>query len=136
MSGLEQAVTDVTQAKAMGFDAFALNILSTDSWSTSAIAFLFQAAMLIGFQLFFSFDMRSFSAPSQFLPLLEQYVSNPAYYKYNSLPFVSMYMIIAHSCILAHFFARILNATSKLCSTLADGFLHHKPNFYSSARVQ
>ena len=94
MSGLEQAVTDVTQAKAMGFDAFALNVISTDWWSTGAIAFLFQAAAIIGFHLFFSFDMINFSEPSQFLPLLEQYLSNPSYYKYNSLPFVSMYSIL------------------------------------------
>lgn len=85
-----EAVTDVTQAKAMGFDAFALNIISTEQWSTASIGFLFQAAAAIGFHLFFSFDMLHFTSPSQFFPLLQQYASSPAYYKYNNLPFVSM----------------------------------------------
>jgi hypothetical protein len=84
-----QAVTDVTQAQAMGFDAFALNVISTESWCTDSISYLFQAAAAIGFMLFFSFDMINFSEPSQFIPLLQQYVGNSAYYKYNGLPFVS-----------------------------------------------
>jgi glucan endo-1,3-alpha-glucosidase len=75
----------------MGFDAFALNIISTDQWSTDAIKFLFQAAITIGFSLFFSFDMINFFSPSQFLPLIQQYATSPAYYKYNSLPFVSTF---------------------------------------------
>lgn len=86
-----EAVTDVTQAKAMGFDAFALNVISTDTWSTAAIGYLFQAAAAIGFHLFFSFDMLHFTSPSQFFPLLQQYASSSAYYKYNSLPFVSTF---------------------------------------------
>lgn len=65
--------------------------MSTDSWSTNAINYLFTAAQQEGFKLFFSFDMTHFSAPSGFLPLLEQYVSNSAYYQYNSLPFVSTF---------------------------------------------
>lgn len=91
MSGLDQATTDVTQAKAMGFDAFALNVISSEQWSTAAIALLFQAAAKIGYLLFFSFDMTNFSSPDQLLPILFQYIGNPAYYKYQNLPFVSMY---------------------------------------------
>lgn len=85
-----EAVTDVIQAKAMGFDAFALNVVSTEQWSMAAIGFLFQAATTIGFHLFFSFDMTHFTSPSQFFPLLQQYISSPAYYHYDNLPFVSM----------------------------------------------
>lgn len=48
MSGIDQATKDVTQAKAMGFDAFALNVISTDQWSMATIALLFQAAAAIG----------------------------------------------------------------------------------------
>ena len=85
-----QAVTDVTQAQAMGFDAFALNVISTDAWSMASISYLFQAAAAIGFHLFFSFDMTHFTDPSQFIPLLQMYANNPSYYKYENLPFVSM----------------------------------------------
>lgn len=87
-----QAVIDVTQAKALGFDAFALNIISTEQWSLASIALLFQAAATIGFYLFFSFDMLHFDSPQQFFPLVQQYTSSTAYYKYNTLPFVSMYI--------------------------------------------
>ena len=80
---------DVTQAKAMGIDAFALNVISTDPWSVNAIAYLFQAAAAIGFHLFLSFDMTQFADPSQFLWLLNMYVGSPAYYHYNGLPFTS-----------------------------------------------
>jgi len=86
-----QAYIDVSQAKAMGFDAFALNVISTESWSANAIAYLFQAAAAIGFHLFFSFDMTYFTDSSQFIWLLQMYVGNPAYYYYNSLPFVSTF---------------------------------------------
>jgi len=89
-----QAVLDVTQAKALGFDAFALNVISMDSWSTSAISFLFQAALTIGFHLFFSFDMTHFNKASDMFPLIQQYMSNNAYYKKNGLPFVSMYTLV------------------------------------------
>jgi hypothetical protein len=84
-----QAVLDVTQAKAMDFDAFALNVISTDAWSMNALSYIFQAAAAIGFHLFFSFDMTHFTDPSQFIPLLKMYIGSPAYYHYNGLPFVS-----------------------------------------------
>jgi glucan endo-1,3-alpha-glucosidase len=74
----------------MGFDAFALNVISTDEWSMAALALLFQAAAAIDFHLFFSFDMTHFANPGQFIPLLKQYIGDPAYYHYNDLPFVSM----------------------------------------------
>ena len=96
----DQAVTDVTEAKAMGFDAFALNIISMDSWSTEAVKFLFQAALAIGFHLFFSFDMTHFQKASDMFPLIQQYASNGAYYNYGVLPFVSKYTLclnIPHS---------------------------------------
>ena len=80
----------MSQAQAVGFDAFALNIISMDSWSTDAIATLFQAAALIGFSLFFSFDMINLSDPSEFIWLIQQYASNPAYYHHDGQPFVSM----------------------------------------------
>ncbi|KAH8601291.1 glycoside hydrolase [Bisporella sp. PMI_857] len=87
----EQAITDVSQAKKMGFDAFALNVMSTESWSTDSIGHLFEAALAIGFYLFFSFDMLHFSSASAMLPLIEQYAGHGAYYMKNSLPFVSTF---------------------------------------------
>ena len=91
MGGIQEyeAAIDVKQAQAMGLDAFALNVISTDSWSMNAIAYLFEAAAGIGFHLFFSFDMTHFTDPLQFIPLLKMYTGGPAYYHYNSLPFVS-----------------------------------------------
>ena len=89
----DQALTDVIQAKALGFDALALNIISNDWWSTDSIGFLFQAALSVGFFLFFSFDMPHFSQVSEIFPLIVKYVSNAAYYKYAGLPFVSMYTL-------------------------------------------
>jgi glucan endo-1,3-alpha-glucosidase len=35
--------------------------------------------------------MTKFSNPSTFLPLIQQYHTNPSYYTYNSLPFVSTF---------------------------------------------
>lgn len=86
-----QARLDVEQAKAMGLDAFALNIISTDWWSTDTIRWLFDAAQELNFKLFFSLDMNHFSHPSQFIPLLKQYCINDAYFLYHDLPFVSAY---------------------------------------------
>lgn len=88
----DQAVTDVTQAKAMGCDAFALNIISLDWWSTASVQYLFDAAAAAGFKLFFSFDMLHFSSPSQFFPLLLLWYTHAAYYLHNGLPFVSKYL--------------------------------------------
>lgn len=85
----EEAVIDVTRAQAMGFDAFALNILSVEEWAIWSIDFLFKAAVSVGFYLFFSLDMLHFSDPSEFIPLIEKYTQNSAYYHYNGLPFVS-----------------------------------------------
>ncbi|GAD98093.1 glucan endo-1,3-alpha-glucosidase agn1 precursor, putative [Paecilomyces variotii No. 5] len=87
-----EAVTDVKDASNAGIDGFALNVQSTDSWSTSAISDLFDAANgSSGFKLFFSFDMTHFTNPSQFLPLIQQYHTNSAYFLQNGKPFVSTF---------------------------------------------
>lgn len=88
----DEAVMDVRNASNAGIDGFALNVASADPWSTSAIADLFIAANgSSGFQLFFSFDMTHFSDPSQFLPLIEEYYTNPAYYFQNGRPLISTF---------------------------------------------
>lgn len=90
-----EAAIDVAAAKAMGFDAFALDVLNFETsstfWSNEAIANLFAAALAIGFHLFFSFDTLHFTDPSQFFYLLNNYTSHGAYYQYNNKPFVSTY---------------------------------------------
>ncbi|KAF2136390.1 glycoside hydrolase family 71 protein [Aplosporella prunicola CBS 121167] len=92
MSGIDQAVTDVTGAKTLGIDAFALNVQNVaDSWSTNAIGWLFKAAEEKGFHLFFSFDVAVLSDVSEFLPLFKKYQSSSAYYHHDSKPFVSTF---------------------------------------------
>lgn len=96
VGGMEahQARLDVEQAKAVGLDAFALNIISTEWWSTDTLRWLFEAAREMDFKLFFSFDMNHFSHPSQFLPLLKQYHEHSAYFRYRELPFVSAWILL------------------------------------------
>ncbi|KAL1870930.1 hypothetical protein Plec18167_007236 [Paecilomyces lecythidis] len=87
-----EAVTDVKDASNAGIDGFALNVMSTDSWSNSAIADLFDAANASsGFKLFFSFDMTHFTNPSQFIPLIQEYHTNSAYFLQNDKPLVSTF---------------------------------------------
>jgi glucan endo-1,3-alpha-glucosidase len=75
----------------MGCDAFALNVISVESWSTTAVQYLFDAAQQLDFKLFFSFDMINFTNPSQFIPLLLLWYTHATYYYYNNLPFVSTF---------------------------------------------
>ncbi|KAI1796269.1 glycoside hydrolase [Ganoderma leucocontextum] len=92
MSGVDEAIKDVTDAKALGLDAFALNVQQPSAPFTNAsVGFLFDAANQNGFKLFFSFDMTTINAPSDFLPLLNQYQSNAAYYQHDGRPFVSTF---------------------------------------------
>ncbi|KAI9739848.1 MAG: hypothetical protein M1818_004904 [Claussenomyces sp. TS43310] len=89
----DQAKTDVQDAKAMGIDAFALNVATLDPWSNAAVQLLFDAADENDFKLFFSFDMDHFSAPGQFLPLLLQWHAHDSYYVHDATgkPFVSTF---------------------------------------------
>ncbi|PON30855.1 hypothetical protein TGAM01_v200275 [Trichoderma gamsii] len=88
------AVQDVTDAKAVGFDAFALNTHDiTDPWALEALGYLFDAADQNGFKLFMSFDMswRTTIAPSQIPSFLLNYISRPSYYTVSGRPLVSTY---------------------------------------------
>lgn len=98
MSNASQAALDVTQAHAMGFNAFALNLMSNDttsSWQNPSLEWLFAAALAVGFKLFFSFDMTHFTDPSQFDYFLDTYMNSTAYYLWNDdgveKPFVSTF---------------------------------------------
>ena len=88
----EQAVTDVTQAKALGIDAFALNLgTASEPWATDAVAYMFEAAEANDFKLFFSFDMFHFQDPADFIPMFVNYSSSPAHYMHDGLPFSSTF---------------------------------------------
>ncbi|KAL1617546.1 hypothetical protein SLS56_010949 [Neofusicoccum ribis] len=94
LSSVDQARADVRDAKALGVDAFALNIQNVvDSWALDAIKYLFQAASENDFGLFFSFDMAVLNEqdPGSFLPVFEQYAVNENYYKFENKPFVSTF---------------------------------------------
>lgn len=102
---------DIIDAKAVGLDAFALNIgmqskyprgqasdhvsyLAIDQladWATSTVDRLFNIADELGFKLFFSFDMNRdyFSSPSQYAEYLKKYLGRPSYYKYQGQSVVS-----------------------------------------------
>lgn len=92
----DHAYIDVSQAQALGVDAFVLNVGSaTEAWAIEAVAALFIAAESLGFKLFFSFDMTWFTDPSQFMPMLLQYIENDAYYMHNGLRVVSTFSVNA-----------------------------------------
>ncbi|CZR55176.1 related to mutanase (glucan endo-1,3-alpha-glucosidase) [Phialocephala subalpina] len=88
----EHCQQDILDARALGADAFALNIANDDAaWSLNTTSYLFKWANEYNFKLFFSFDMTGFSNPDQFTDFLLSYVTNDAYYTYNGLPFVSTF---------------------------------------------
>ncbi|KAL7796731.1 glycoside hydrolase family 71 protein [Trichoderma ceciliae] len=88
-----EAIQDVTDARAAGFDAFALNTHDiTDSWALNTLEYLFDAADQNGFKLFISFDMSwKTITPSQIPPFLLNYISRPSYYIIAGRPLVSTY---------------------------------------------
>ncbi len=88
----DEAATDVREAKALGIDAFALNVQNTvDSWATNSISYIFAAAESQDFKLFFSFDMDAHNQVSYYLDIFKQYHSSSAYYQHNNLPFLSTF---------------------------------------------
>jgi len=89
---MSRAVDDITQASAMGIDAFALNVQAPDaSWCQSALTHLFNAASSTNFKLFLSLDMAVRGNPSDFFPMLQQYLNHPSYYRHNSRPLLSTF---------------------------------------------
>lgn len=89
MSSITQALSDVTEAQALGLDAFALNVQQPSAdWTANSLALLFNASAQTGFKLFFSMDMSAIPSPSTCLPLLTQYAHHPAYYTHLNRPFL------------------------------------------------
>ena len=79
---LAHAVQDVTGAKSLGLDAFALDLDNpTADWASDSISSLFTAAQQNNFKIFFSLDFASTSTTAEsFDPWLKQYLTHPAYY--------------------------------------------------------
>ncbi|KAK1760367.1 glycoside hydrolase [Echria macrotheca] len=93
ISSSQRAVDDVTQAQAMGIDAFALNVqFPSAPWALSTISALFAAAASSSnFKLFFSLDIAACPNPPDFSPLLRQYLTHPAYYRPSGRPLISTF---------------------------------------------
>jgi glucan endo-1,3-alpha-glucosidase len=95
IGGIEDAhvLQDIVDAKAMGLDAFAMNINTFEWWATDTVDLLFKHADELGFGLFFSFDMAPgyFTDPSQYADVLKTYLTRPSYYKYNDKYLVSTF---------------------------------------------
>ncbi|KIY62723.1 glycoside hydrolase family 71 protein [Cylindrobasidium torrendii FP15055 ss-10] len=94
IGGMEesQATEDVLQAKAIGIDAFALNVQNVvDSWAVNSIQWIFAAAEANDFKLFFSFDMAVKDDVSYFLDTFRNYSSTNAYYKHDNKPVISTF---------------------------------------------
>lgn len=96
VSGITQAhaTQDVTDAQAMGCDAFALDLLQPGAdWSNKALTSLFAAAQQHNFKLFFSLDFASSPDSASFDGALKQYLGHPAYYtaEADSLPYLSTF---------------------------------------------
>ncbi|KAK0724333.1 glycoside hydrolase [Lasiosphaeris hirsuta] len=100
MKDMSRAVADISQAQALGLDAFALNVQHPGAdWTLSSLEYLFSAAASSasgpgandGFKLFFSLDMAASPDPATFGPLLHQYASHPAYYTHLGRPFLSTF---------------------------------------------
>ena len=90
-----EAVSDIKDAMAVGFDGFALNTHDvTSSYATEAVSYLFAAAADTGFKLFFSCDTSWGSGGaslSDFANFVAQYAGNSAYYTVSGRPFVSTF---------------------------------------------
>ena len=98
MANNSQAVTDVTEAREMGLDGFALNVQCPDAeWARNTIDLLFTAVSQQrsndndAFGLFFSMDMNVVQSPKDFLPLYKKYASHEGYYTYQGNPVLSTF---------------------------------------------
>jgi glucan endo-1,3-alpha-glucosidase len=92
--GSGHAEADIDDAQAMGFTAFALDLLQpAESFTTSTVDQLFTYAATTGFKLFFSIDASSDSNLDDYIPLLTDYLGAEAYYNDtpNSFPFLSTF---------------------------------------------
>jgi len=84
---------DITRAKSMGIDAFALNI-GTDPFTDQQLEYAYQSAANNNFKLFISFDLNWWH-PSDAAPIgqkIARYANRPAQLRYNNAAFVSTFV--------------------------------------------
>ncbi|MCJ1440658.1 MAG: hypothetical protein MMC23_001144 [Stictis urceolatum] len=96
----DHAQQDVSQALAMGFKGFAMNVgQPTQPWARTTIQSLFDAASGTDFQLFFSMDIYGDGTLSDFTQLVSDFLTHDNYYKAgpSSQPFLSTYSAGSHS---------------------------------------
>ncbi|KAF2680044.1 glycoside hydrolase family 71 protein [Lentithecium fluviatile CBS 122367] len=87
----EHVAKDISDAKALGLDAFAMNIDHLEEWATGTVDRLFTHADSLDFSLFFSFDHNYFTDPSVYTSYIKPYLTKPSYYKHNGKPFLSTF---------------------------------------------
>jgi len=82
--------TDMTAAKAVGIDGFALNV-GSDSWTWARVDTAYAAAAAVGFKVFISFDMNYYSSASVIVSKIATYAHNSSQFTYNNKVFVSTF---------------------------------------------
>ncbi|KAJ7364618.1 glycoside hydrolase family 71 protein [Mycena albidolilacea] len=84
---------DMTLAKSMGIDAFALDI-GKDSYNEQQLGFAYAAAANVGFKVFISFDFAYWTAgdTSTMSSYMKTYATQPGQFLYNNAAFVSSFV--------------------------------------------
>ncbi|KAK6967116.1 glycoside hydrolase family 71 protein [Favolaschia claudopus] len=84
---------DMTLAKSIGIDAFALNI-GKDSYNDQQLGLAYAAAANTGFKVFISFDFAYWTAgdTNMMSSYLQKYATLPGQFMYNSAAFVSSFV--------------------------------------------
>ncbi|GAW26497.1 putative glycoside hydrolase family 71 protein [Rosellinia necatrix] len=94
---VEDWKADITQAKAIGIDGFALNCAPEriDSYTPKQLANAYQAAEELDFKVFISFDFAYWSTGDTpaIIDIVGNYSSHPAqaYYRYISPPLITFF---------------------------------------------
>jgi glucan endo-1,3-alpha-glucosidase len=82
--------SDMSAAKSVGIDAFALNI-GTDSWTSNRVSLAYAAANQVGFKVFLSFDMSLQNNAQSIISMIQSTGKLPGQYIYNNQVFVSTF---------------------------------------------
>ncbi|KAJ7866176.1 glycoside hydrolase family 71 protein [Mycena leptocephala] len=84
---------DMTLAKSIGIDAFALDI-GKDSYNQQQLGFAYAAAANVGFKVFISFDFAYWTAgdTSTMTTYMQTYATQPGQFMYNNAAFVSSFV--------------------------------------------
>ncbi|OJJ73093.1 hypothetical protein ASPBRDRAFT_73559 [Aspergillus brasiliensis CBS 101740] len=91
---LEDWVTDMKAAQAIGIDAFALNCASIDKYTPTQLALAYQAAEQVNFKVFISFDFAYWSNgdTAKIAAYMQQYANHPAQMQYRGGAVVSTFV--------------------------------------------